>query len=71
MDCIIYSIQYRFTVNIKEGDFMETIIALLIGAIAVYVLYKNIKKSASGDCSGCSGCSSASHCSSYKESKDE
>lgn len=48
----------------------ETIIALSIGAVAVYILYKNIKKSASEGCSGCSGCSSASHCSSFKESND-
>lgn len=50
---------------------MEIIIALLIGAVALYTLYKNIKKNISGGCSGCSGCSSSSHCLSYKDPNNE
>ena len=38
---------------------MEFIIVFIIVALAVYILYSNIKKQASGDCgcgNGCEGC---------------
>ena len=41
--------------------FIEIAIAAALAVASVYILYKNIKKSASGKCSGCSykseGCS--------------
>lgn len=33
---------------------MEIAIAIGIAAVAVYIIYKNIKKSSKGHCSGCS-----------------
>jgi ferrous iron transport protein B len=48
-----------------DGDlmFFQIIITVAIIAFAVYLLYKNVKKKASGQCD-CGSCSS--HCSNYK-----
>ncbi len=44
--------------------FLQIIITAAIIAFAVYILFKNTKKSASGQCSDCASCSA--HCSKYK-----
>jgi ferrous iron transport protein B len=52
-----------------EGDimFMEITITIIIFALAAVILYRNIKKKASGkcDCGSCGSCSS--HCPNYKK----
>lgn len=41
---------------------LEILIAASIFTFAGYMLYKNLKKSKSGNC-GCDGCSSSTNCS--------
>lgn len=45
---------------------MEIIATIVIGLFAVFIIYKNIKKSSKGDCN-CGSCSS--HCPKYKDDK--
>lgn len=45
---------------------IEILIAIILAASAAYILYKNIKKKASGNCD-CGSCSS--HCAHYKKNK--
>jgi hypothetical protein len=46
---------------------MEIIIAAVLLFIAIYILYKNIKKKASGKCPGCSDSSRCPFCSMYAD----
>lgn len=48
--------------------FLQIIITVAIIAFAVYLLFKNVKKNASGQCD-CGCCSS--HCSKYKSEAQE
>ncbi|MGE5628803.1 MAG: FeoB-associated Cys-rich membrane protein [Solirubrobacterales bacterium] len=47
--------------------FIEITVTIIILSLAVFILYKNIKKKASGecDCDSCGNCSS--HCPNYKK----
>lgn len=54
---VIYNIQpFRITKYFLEGGILliEIIIAIAIGAVAVYLFYKNVKRKSKG-CSGCKG----------------
>ncbi|SHF19282.1 FeoB-associated Cys-rich membrane protein [Clostridium fallax] len=47
---------------------MEIIITLVIVALAIFIIYKNLKRSSKGECN-CNSCNS--HCSKYKDKKDK
>jgi len=42
--------------HLEEGENMEILITLAILSGAIYIIYKNIKKSSSGECN-CGTCS--------------
>lgn len=48
---------------------MEFLITALIIIAALFIIYKNLKKSSKGQCSGCSGCKAKGSCPSRKDDK--
>jgi len=43
-------------IHLEEGENMEILITLVILSGAIYIIYKNIKKSSKGECN-CGTCS--------------
>lgn len=56
MDSFIPSVQCWKFIPLEEGENMEILITIPILIGAIYIVYKNIKKSSNGECN-CGTCS--------------